>query len=306
MSQKSTEQEFVERMQSFQTFLTYVWRKVYEDAIPPGGLDRSSDNQEEERFQEYLRQNESMDNFRIIYHSKREEVLSLAHFIADDDMRNMLPYRHLVPYSIINSDTLDKFLKAMFNHVHTGNAASSPESQINLEFTRTLEAVALGSLAPRQIVASNWTGRRTRTELVAAILAHVPVAQEALRILIEAEERRLHNQSLTPLEQEAFNNLKQLYSDLGELLQLAEQGKGVIEALVRVTKTASRLFKTQERFNITVRGLEIVGLSLVPTYAAVKSLELVFGHSLDGASEATLAAAVIATTYMATDKAESP
>lgn len=153
---------------------------------------------------------------------------------------------------------------------------------------------------------SSWTGRRTVSEIVQAVRNMVPVAQEALQLLIEEEERRRHNNPPEPLENEALENLRNLHAELGELLRAAEAGQNLGRRLKALMASANRIFKGSERYGIVIEGLEVVGLSLIPAYAAVKALEFIFGHQFDIAAEGIISAAMIAVTHQAKQRGGHP
>jgi hypothetical protein len=183
---------------------------------------------------------------------------------------------------------------------------------VNMDFKDLLERLGAlriedeSSLGTEEAaLAGRWTGRRTPQEVAASVRRMVPVAIQALETLITDEERRLHNHPPEALQSDFLNDLRQFHAELGELLRAADKGDGLLDRLLTVARTATRIFRKDERLGITLRGLEVVGLSAVPTFAAVKALELTFGHPLDGSGEATLAAAIIAGTYLAREKGDS-
>lgn len=215
-----------------------------------------------------------------------------AEFVARDG--------HVVPLRLLEAQTLAHYIWLV------SRTPGSAIQGIYRDMREALEALGAWSIADDVVLrgeaphstASAWTGRRSVKEVAESIQRVVPVAQQALGMLILEQERRLHNLPPEPLEAEALTQLRELHRELGELLRAVDAADGLAERLRRVAALANRVFKVGKPWGVTVRGLEVAGLSLIPTYATVKALEFMFGQPFDVAGEATVSAAMLAITHL--------
>lgn len=151
--------------------------------------------------------------------------------------------------------------------------------------------------AELRVDSSDWTGNRSVVELARAVQRLVPVAQQALEMIIQNEELRLHNCPPEPLEFEALQDLRIFHGELGELLRAAEAGESLGRQLKAIAIRAERIFHVKRGLDVSLRGIAAAGLSLVPTYCTVWALETIFRVALDSPERAALAAAAMGGSY---------
>lgn len=91
------------------------------------------------------------------------------------------------------------------------------------------------------VASTKWTGNRSATQQVKVVIALGYDALAGVEALLDEHERPLHNGGpIEPERAEAIAKLKDLHSELGELLRLAEAGKPLEEKLSRVRAAKDR------------------------------------------------------------------
>lgn len=118
------------------------------------------------------------------------------------------------------------------------------------------------------ISSARWTGRRTAAQQAQVVLALAPDALVGVERLLEEQERALHNRGPVDPEQiQAIEQLKELHSALGELIDLAEAGSPLEESLHRLRDLKNRAFK----WSISPYGLALGDMPLVAYNAVLGS-----------------------------------
>ena len=119
------------------------------------------------------------------------------------------------------------------------------------------------------VVSSSWTGRRTIKQQAQIVLAVGPHAFEAAEMLLEEQEGPLDNvlKAGGPVDAhrlDAINKLRELHTALGELLELAQQGKPVTEQLKRVRAGKDKLLHwSTDTFELCLGQATLMGPSAV-------------------------------------------
>lgn len=141
-----------------------------------------------------------------------------------------------------------------------------------------------------------WTGRRTPAQQARIVLAMVPDAQLAIEMLLEEQQRGLHNGGeVEPERQHGIELLKELHAALGDLLRLAETGQGLTKQLQLVKAIKERtLVMSRETLGITLAGIPQMASSSVFGVAAYTFINIISKGVSDevamGASAAVMAA----------------
>ena len=100
-----------------------------------------------------------------------------------------------------------------------------------------------------EINSSSWTGARSGAERIALVKALVPVSQAAIEALIASlEAPKANGAPLLDEHEAAIAQLRKLHKALGDVLELAEDGRlesqigeGMVKELISYGKRAARL-----------------------------------------------------------------
>lgn len=172
-----------------------------------------------------------------------------------DDLADVVP-------SYIRSQ---RDLAAFWSFIKAYNPKYEPRRQhIRETFAALAERAEGRSKAP--IRPSKWTGRRTKAEQVRVVLSLAPDALAAVEALLEEQTRGLGNGG--PVEQErtdAIEALKELRSELSELIRLAELDLPFDERLSNVVAIKARAF----RWMASPAGFGIASLPLTGASVAL-------------------------------------
>lgn len=120
-----------------------------------------------------------------------------------------------------------------------------------------------GNSAP-PISAAKWTGTRSTTEQVRVVIALGYDALAGVEALLEEQERPLHNGGpVDPERAKAIEKLKELHTELGDLLRLAEAGKPLEEKLARVRAAKDKVLRwTASPAGFALGALPLTGSSV--------------------------------------------
>lgn len=178
------------------------------------------------------------------------------------------------------------------------------------EVTRPLtdrEKLGLSGLADEEpkagdvVLSSGWTGTRTIQEQCSLVRQLVPAALDGLRVLINEQERRLHNQPPEALSDGGIEALRDLHSALAELLRLAEQEAPLDAAMSRVRWGVRRAFVVmRDTGELLAGGVPALAASTITGWGTFALCRLVIG--LEGEASATLGAAAVGATVMEAGK----
>jgi hypothetical protein len=152
-----------------------------------------------------------------------------------------------------------------------------------------------GKTAP-PTAASAWTGRRTPQQQARIVLAMVPDARLAIEMLLEEQQRGLHNGGdVEPERLQGIQRLKELHGALGELLRLAETGQNLTGQLRLVKEIKDKtLAMSKETLSLTLAGIPQMASSSVFGLAAYTFINIISKGVSDttsiGASAAVMAA----------------
>lgn len=115
------------------------------------------------------------------------------------------------------------------------------------------------------IPAAGWTGRRTAKQQAMIVLAVAPNAMQAVEMLLEEQKQQLGNGAPGEEDREkAIEQLKQLRSALGELIDLAEAGQPLASQLQKVRAVKDRVLKwSTETYQLTLSQSQLLGSSAV-------------------------------------------
>lgn len=147
---------------------------------------------------------------------------------------------------------------------------SRPErrSKVTVAF-EPMVARAEGRTVP-PFSSAKWTGgRRTVQQQAQIVLAVGPHAFEAAEMLLEEQEAPLHNvlRAGGPVDADrldAINKLRELHTALGELLELAQQGKPVTDQLRRVRAGKDKLLRwSTDTYELCLGQAALMGPSAV-------------------------------------------
>lgn len=147
--------------------------------------------------------------------------------------------------------------------------------------------------------ASAWTGRRTPAQQARIVLAMVPDARLAIEMLLEEQQRGLHNGGeVEPERLQGIQRLKELHAELGELLRLAETGQNLTGQLQIVREIKDRtLAMSKETLSLTLAGIPQMASSSVFGLAAYTFVNIITkGAASDTVSMGAGAAAMAAHT----------
>lgn len=147
------------------------------------------------------------------------------------------------------------------------------------------------------VSAAKWTGRRTAAQQAKIVLAIAPTAMAAVDQLIDEQQLRKHNRGPSdPEADEAIEKLRALRDAIGELIQLAENGRPLATQLRGVKALRNNVLKW------SAQSYELL-LANSPLYAssAVAGSALWFATYLltkDMGASATFAGTVTGATAM--------
>lgn len=114
---------------------------------------------------------------------------------------------------------------------------------------------------------SGWTGRNKRSpeQQIRVVLALAPDALEGVEMLLNEQEKTLHNGSpVDPNRQEAINRLRELHAAIGELLMLAERRRPLANQLQVVRAAKDRVIRwSRETLSLTLVEMPLVSSTAV-------------------------------------------
>lgn len=153
-----------------------------------------------------------------------------------------------------------------------------------------------------------WTGRRTPAQQARIVLAMVPDAQLAIELLLEEQQRGLHNGGdIDPERQQGIELLKELHAALGDLLRLAETGQGLTQQLQLVKAIKDKaLAMSRETLGVTLAGIPQMASSSVFGLAAYTFINIISKGVSDDVSIGASAAVMAAHTAGAIAKKQRP
>lgn len=153
-----------------------------------------------------------------------------------------------------------------------------------------------------------WTGRRTPAQQARIVLAMVPDAQLAIEMLLDEQQRGLHNGGeVEPERLQGIELLKELHSALGDLLRLAETGRGLTQQLQLVKGIKEKaLVLSKETLGVTLAGIPQMASSSVFGLAAYTFINIISKGVSDEASIGASAAVMAAHTAGAIAKKPRP
>jgi hypothetical protein len=121
-----------------------------------------------------------------------------------------------------------------------------------------------GRTAPK-VRSSEWTGRRDASQQARVVLALAPQALFGVEMLLQEQERPLHNGGpVDPEQLRAIESLRELHSALGELIRLAEANSPLDTQLKTVRNVKDAAFRwAAETYELTVAGSPLMTASTV-------------------------------------------
>lgn len=180
------------------------------------------------------------------------------HFIGRSEYADVLP-------SYVRAQ---RDLTALWYHLRSLSASRAERgAKVAETFEALIDRIEGRSKPP--LVASSWTGRRTLKQQAQIVLAVGPHAFEAAEMLLEEQEGPLHNvlRAGGPVDADrldAINKLRELHTALGELLELAQQGKPVTDQLRRVRAGKDKLLRwSTDTFELCLGQAALMGPSAV-------------------------------------------
>lgn len=143
------------------------------------------------------------------------------------------------------------------------------------------------------VAAASWTGKRTVGQQAQIVLSIGPTAFEAVDMLLDEQERPLHN--LGPVDPERLKGiaqLKELHAALGELIVLAQSGHPLTDQLQRVRALKDRaLHWSTETYELMLAQTPLIASSAV-FGSALWFLTNLITKDLD--ASATMAGSIVA------------
>lgn len=135
-----------------------------------------------------------------------------------------------------------KLLSALLKHRDSPSRGGA-ESILDDEWRKSFEEIIAGLLrqvsdADDAYAASSWTGRRTIREQVAIVRGVAPVALREIDSLASIIESRRFND---PITAEAVECLRELHSQLGELIAAIDRGHMTRQAVEAIERNRQRL-----------------------------------------------------------------
>lgn len=114
-------------------------------------------------------------------------------------------------------------------------------------------------------LSAGWTGRRTSAQQARIVLTLAPDAIHGVELLLDEQERPLHNGGpIDPEQQNAIAALRELHEALGELIELASHGKPLNQKLTKVRGIKDSIFRwSSETYGLAVSGTPLTAAATV-------------------------------------------
>jgi diguanylate cyclase (GGDEF)-like protein len=129
-------------------------------------------------------------------------------------------------------------------------------------------------------------------------LAHAPAALAGVATLLDEHERRLHNGPPEPIDEVALETLRQLHTELGNLVTAAGQNKPIDQMLGMVSILAKRVFKfSLDTGELFVAGIKPLLASVPVALGTMLLLQHVCGRELFESLGAGTAIAILGGYY---------
>ena len=151
------------------------------------------------------------------------------------------------------------------------------------------------------VAASRWTGRRKASKQARVVLALGSDALLGVELLLDEQERPLHNGGpVEPEQLEAIEKLKELHQAIGELIRLAEAELPLDHQIQRVRDIKDRLIHSKSSWSVTrhtpsarlstVLGVGVMGLvnAIWPGQGTAFGVAAMAAHPATAAVKATL------------------
>lgn len=181
-----------------------------------------------------------------------------------------------------------KLLKAFLTY-RDSPVRGGQVDRIDDEWRRAYEAIVLDlerrvEKADKVYAASAWTGRRTLREQVAIVREFGPIALRELDVLADAVEAKRFND---PITADAVKCLRELYAQLGDLLDAVDCGGLTREAVETIERNRMRLV------TLTTEGAKLALVAPAMTYGIMHLLSWISGVPVDSTMVATVYGSVV-------------
>lgn len=149
----------------------------------------------------------------------------------------------------------------------------------------------------KKIDASKWTGRRTKAQQAVIVQNLAPDAMHGIQMLLEEQERPLHNGGPVDFErQAAIDSLRELHAELGELLKLIDADQPLSAQLAKLRSLKNASFKwSSDTYQLVLSGLPLTAASSVVGCGVVLLINAITKGAVDGNLMGAAAAGVHAT-----------
>jgi hypothetical protein len=211
---------------------------------------------------------------------------------AEDGESKAKRLRRIIPS--LSAEMQAKLLRAFLQY-REGPGRDSRVDLLDVEWRDAYEQVIVGlegvvaSENAGSVAASSWTGVRTFREQTVVVRGLVPLASAEIETLARLVEERRFND---PVTADAVACLRELYTQLGELLAAVDRGSLTKEAVAAIEANRIALVgKIRE-------GAKITAVAPVMTLGLVHVLSLLTGVAIDstmitGVFQAVVAADVL-------------
>lgn len=204
---------------------------------------------------------------------ERLETLMLMACEGNKDLSNGREYKALRRALLARPDLADavpkyirtqRDLAAFWAYIKAHSPQWEPRRQHIRKTFAALHDRIEGRTRP-PVASSKWTGRRTASQQARVVLSLGYDALDGIDALLYEQERGLHNGGpVEPEREEAIAALKELHSELGELLRLAEEEKPLDEKLAKVRALKDRFFRwTASPAGFALGSLPLTGSATV-------------------------------------------
>jgi hypothetical protein len=148
---------------------------------------------------------------------------------------------------------------------------------------------------------SRWTGKRTVKQQAQIVLSLAPTAFQAVDMLLDEQERPLHNGGpVEPERLDAIAQLRDLHGALGELIALAQAGRPFESQLQTVRALKDRAFQwSKETYELMLAQSPLMASSAVYGTAIWYLTNLI---TKDVSASATMSAGVLGATALVTGR----
>jgi hypothetical protein len=193
------------------------------------------------------------------------------------------------------SDTVPKFVRShqdltsFWSYIRGVSDQWEPRRQhVRSTFEPLFARIEGRTLPP--VRSAKWTGRRTAAQQAQIVLSLGYDALRGVELLLEEQERALHNGGpVDPEQEEAIGKLKELHGALGELIGLAENGRPLGGQLGNVRSLKDNLLK----WSVSPYGLNLGRLPLLGTSTVLGAGVMYLVNAISPGDGATMGAAVL-------------